>query len=149
MNGTAALTLHHQSVADAQFIHDERRPRPIGLQLLAQIAYDDPQIVDAPVRFERPSGFEHAPMSNDGCLLCYAQARTGSTCRNATASGRRCIATSTAGVAPACGSGLFKTLKVDRDNQYFMLDSTIVRAQQAASGKGGLRIRRRGVPEAD
>lgn len=45
---------------------------------------------------------------------------------------------------------IFATLTADRDNQYLMIDSTIVRAhQQAASRKGGPRIRRWGVPEAD
>jgi len=45
---------------------------------------------------------------------------------------------------------IFKTLSADRNNQYLMLDSTIVRAhQQAASGKGGPKVRRWGVPEAD
>ena len=45
---------------------------------------------------------------------------------------------------------VFDALTADRDNQYLMLDSTIVRAhQQAANGKGGPRIRRWGVPEAD
>ena len=45
---------------------------------------------------------------------------------------------------------VFDALTADRDNQYLMLDSTIVRAhQQAASGKGGARIRRWGVPEVD
>lgn len=45
---------------------------------------------------------------------------------------------------------VFETLTADRDNQYLMIDSTIVRThQQAASGKGGPRIRRWGVPEAD
>jgi putative transposase len=45
---------------------------------------------------------------------------------------------------------VFETLTADRDNRYLMIDSTIVRAhQQAASGKGGPRIRRWGVPEAD
>ena len=45
---------------------------------------------------------------------------------------------------------VFAALTADRDNQYLMLDSTIVRAhQQAASGKGGPRIRRWGVPEVD
>ncbi len=53
-----------------------------------------------------------------------------------------------------CHSGawerVFETLTTDRDNQYLMIDSTIVRArQQAANGKGGPRIRRWGVPEAD
>ena len=39
---------------------------------------------------------------------------------------------------------------VGRDNQYLMIDSTIVHAhQQAATGKGGPRIRRWGVPEVD
>jgi putative transposase len=43
---------------------------------------------------------------------------------------------------------VFDALTADRDNTYLMLDSTIVRAhQQAASGKGGPRIRRWGVPE--
>ena len=45
---------------------------------------------------------------------------------------------------------IFETLTADRDNQYLMIDSTIVRAhQQAASGKGGAKIRRWGAPEAD
>ena len=53
-----------------------------------------------------------------------------------------------------CHAGIwekvFETLTADRDNQYLMIDSTIVRAhQQAASGKGGPRLRRWSVPEAD
>ena len=45
---------------------------------------------------------------------------------------------------------VFTALTADRDNQYLMIDSTIVRAhQQAASGKGGPKIRRWGAPEAD
>jgi len=45
---------------------------------------------------------------------------------------------------------VFEALIKDRDNQYLMLDTTLVRAhQQAATGKGGPKIRRWGVPEAD
>ena len=45
---------------------------------------------------------------------------------------------------------VFETLTVDQDNQYLMLDSTIVRAhQQAVTGKEWSRIRRWGVPEVD
>ncbi len=45
---------------------------------------------------------------------------------------------------------VFESLTADRDNEYLMLDSTLVRAhQQAACGKGGAKIRRWGVPEAD
>ncbi len=45
---------------------------------------------------------------------------------------------------------VFEALTTDRDNQYLMIDSTIVRAhQQAATGKGEPRIRRWGVPEVD
>jgi putative transposase len=45
---------------------------------------------------------------------------------------------------------VFSALTADRDNQYLMIDSTIVRAhQQATSGKGGPQIRRWGVPEVD
>jgi putative transposase len=45
---------------------------------------------------------------------------------------------------------VFEALAADRDNQYLMIDSTIVRAhQQAASGKGGRATRRWGVPEVD
>ncbi|MCA6105524.1 transposase, partial [Bradyrhizobium australafricanum] len=45
---------------------------------------------------------------------------------------------------------VFAALTADRDNQYLMIDSTIVRAhQQATSGKGGPKIRRWGVPEVD
>ena len=45
---------------------------------------------------------------------------------------------------------VFAALTADRDNAYLMIDSTIVRAhQQAASGKGGPKIRRWGVLEVD
>ena len=44
---------------------------------------------------------------------------------------------------------VFAALAADRDNRHLMLDTTIVRAhQQAASGKGGPRIRRWGAPAA-
>jgi len=45
---------------------------------------------------------------------------------------------------------VFADLIKDRDNQYLMIDSTLVRAhQQAATGKVGPRIRLWGAPEAD
>ena len=45
---------------------------------------------------------------------------------------------------------VFASLIKDRDNRYLMLDSTLVRAhQQAATGKGGAKIRLWGAPEAD
>lgn len=45
---------------------------------------------------------------------------------------------------------VFAALTAARDNQYVIIDSTIVRAhQQAANGKGRCRIRRWGAPEAD
>lgn len=45
---------------------------------------------------------------------------------------------------------VFAALTADRDNQYLMINSTIVRAhQQAATGKGGPKTRRWGAPEAD
>jgi transposase len=45
---------------------------------------------------------------------------------------------------------VFKMLTADRNNQYLMLDTTLVRAhQQAATGKGGTRTRLWGVPEED
>lgn len=45
---------------------------------------------------------------------------------------------------------LFAVLTRDRDNEYLMIDSTIVRAhQQAATGKGGPKTRLWGVPEVD
>ncbi len=45
---------------------------------------------------------------------------------------------------------IFEDLTTDPDNQYLMLDSTVVRAhQQAANGKGGPKIRLWGVPEED
>lgn len=45
---------------------------------------------------------------------------------------------------------VFEHLTTDPDNDYLMLDSTLVRAhQQAATGKGGRAIRLWGVPEAD
>ena len=45
---------------------------------------------------------------------------------------------------------IFAALTADRDNQYLMLDTTLVRAhQQAATGKRGAGTRLWGVPEAD
>jgi transposase len=45
---------------------------------------------------------------------------------------------------------VFESLTDDPDNQYLMLDTTLVRAhQQAATGKGGTAIRLWGVPEED
>ena len=45
---------------------------------------------------------------------------------------------------------VFDHLTADRDNDYLMLDSTLVRAhQQAATGKGGPATRLWGVPEVD
>ena len=45
---------------------------------------------------------------------------------------------------------IFKHLTGDPDNQYLMLDTTLVRVhQQAATGKGGPKIRLWGVPEED
>ena len=45
---------------------------------------------------------------------------------------------------------IFEHLIDDPDNDYVMLDSTMVRAhQQAATGKGGTKIRLWGAPEAD
>ena len=45
---------------------------------------------------------------------------------------------------------IFAELTADPDNDYLMLDSTLVRAhQQAATGKGGTKIRLWGAPEED
>ena len=45
---------------------------------------------------------------------------------------------------------VFEALIDDADNEYLMLDTTLVRAhQQAATGKGGTRTRLWGVPEED
>ena len=45
---------------------------------------------------------------------------------------------------------VFDSLTADPDNQYLMLDTTLVRVhQQAAGGKGGPKIRLWGVPEED
>ncbi len=45
---------------------------------------------------------------------------------------------------------VFARLSADPDNEYVMLDSSLVRAhQQAATGKGGAETRLWGVPEAD
>ena len=86
----------------------------------------------------------------NGFCGCCGRVRTGATCRSAMASGRRSIAASAAGPRPASGNRCSPTLIKDRDNKYLMLDSTFVRAhQQAAIGKGGPKIRRWGVPEAD
>ena len=54
-------------------------------------------------------------------------------------------------LVPCRGLGwVLEALTADRHNQYLMIDSTNVRAhKQAASGKGGPRIRLWGAPEAD
>ena len=45
---------------------------------------------------------------------------------------------------------VFRALITEPDNEYVMLDTTLVRAhQQAATGKGGAKIRLWGVPEVD
>lgn len=45
---------------------------------------------------------------------------------------------------------VFEVLIKDRKNEYLMLDTTLVRAhQQAATGKGGTKIRLWGAPEED
>ena len=45
---------------------------------------------------------------------------------------------------------VFDSLTADPDNDYLMLDSSLVRAhQQAATGKGGIKTRLWGVREAD
>jgi transposase len=45
---------------------------------------------------------------------------------------------------------VFEALIKDRNNEYLMLDTTLVRAhQQAATGKGGTKIRLWGAPEED
>ena len=45
---------------------------------------------------------------------------------------------------------VFDVLTKDRKNEYLMLDTTLVRAhQQAATGKGGTKIRLWGAPEED
>ena len=45
---------------------------------------------------------------------------------------------------------VFESLTADPDNDYLMLDSSLVRAhQQAATGKGGTRTRLWGAPEVD
>ena len=45
---------------------------------------------------------------------------------------------------------VFASLSRDPDNEYLMLDTTLVRAhQQAATGKGGAKTRLWGAPEAD
>jgi putative transposase len=45
---------------------------------------------------------------------------------------------------------VFDSLTGDPDNQYLMLDTTLVRVhEQAATGKGGPKIRLWGVPEVD
>jgi putative transposase len=45
---------------------------------------------------------------------------------------------------------VFEALTGDPKNEYLMLDTTLVRAhQQAATGKGGQRIRLWGASEAD
>jgi transposase len=45
---------------------------------------------------------------------------------------------------------VFEALIKDRNNEYLMLDTTLVRAhQQAATGKGGTKVRLWGAPEED
>ncbi len=71
-------------------------------------------------------------------------------CPSALANGRRRTSASRAGPRPASGKAFSPALTSDPDNDDLMLDSTLVRAQQqAATGKGGTKIRLWGVPEVD
>lgn len=71
------------------------------------------------------------------------------TCPSATATGRQCKRFSR-WCRGKVWERVFETLTADRDSRYLMIGSTIVRAhQQAANGKGGRKIRRWGVSEAD
>jgi hypothetical protein len=66
------------------------------------------------------------------------------------ANGRLRTSASPAGAKAGVRESIFATLTSDPDNGYLMLDSTLVRAhQQAATGKGGAKIRLWGVPEVD
>jgi transposase len=63
-----------------------------------------------------------------------APASRGKTCRNASVMPGTSIAASAAGRNPAPGKGVFQHLAVDADNEYAMIDSTIVRAHQHSAG---------------
>lgn len=66
------------------------------------------------------------------------------------ANGRASIPASRAGPTKGVWERVFKALIDDPNNEYLMLDTTLVRAhQQAATGKGGTRTRLWGVPEED
>lgn len=87
--------------------------------------------------------------SSTGCCGCCARARTGALPERYgkwKTAHKRFSRWSKAGVWDRVFADLIK----DRDNQYLMIDSTLVRAhQQAATGKGGAAIRLWGAPEAD
>ena len=66
------------------------------------------------------------------------------------ASGRRSTSASARWAKAGVWERVFEASSTIRENEYLMLDTTLVRAhQQAATGKGGTKIRLWGAPEED
>ena len=76
--------------------------------------------------------------------------RLALTCPSDTASGRPLHTRFSRWAKAGVWERVFTVLTADRRTEYLMLDTTLVRAhQQAATGKGGAKIRLWGVPEED
>ena len=71
--------------------------------------------------------------SSKPCCTATVPASLGSTCLSALVTGKTSIAGSAAGLKPVCGR-VFQHLAADADNEYAMIDSTIVRAHQHSAG---------------
>ncbi len=74
------------------------------------------------------------------CSIATAPVLPGVTCPSASVISAWCICAICAGVGAVCGNASSKLWPQDADNEYAMIDSTIVRAHQHSSGaKGGAR----------
>lgn len=77
------------------------------------------------------------------CCIAIAPASRGAIFLTVSETGKTCIDVCVAGVKAVSSKGFFRHLAVDHDNEYMMIDSTIVRAHQHSAGalKKGTRIR--------
>src|SRR5262249_33707903 len=76
--------------------------------------------------------------SSTACIGCCDPGHSGTNCPSDMANGRACTSASRAGQRRALWERVFAEFISDPNNEYLMLDATLVRAhQQAATGKGG------------
>jgi transposase len=87
----------------------------------------------------RAKAMSEVPQRITGCSLkpfCTGSEPVfrGAICRRASAIGRACISVSAAGRRAGVFERIFQLLASDADNEYMMIDATIVRAHQHSAG---------------